>query len=284
MYNDETSKPLLSIQAHSKFINRIRQSPFNNSNVATCSDDYEVKIWNPNTNWTLTRTYKGHSNGVNGLEWINADTLASGSFDKTIQIWSISTGVTKLTIKTGLNNYALQLLSSGNLAVGTSLGPINIYNINTGSLIKSLIGHKGFLYDLTLISSTLLASGSDDKTIIIWDLTTYKQKFQLNAPSGVGCLKLVASNTLASGNFDGSISLWDTTTGKLIRTLKSSNIGTILRSVDLLTNNQTLVSGGTGQEIQFWDWTKGQLLETIKSNVVIHSLAAIQSKCFLLVK
>ena len=56
--------------------------------MATSSNDRTVKIWNPNTNWTLIRTLTNHSSQVWGIEWINEDTFAP--WDQTIQIWSIT--------------------------------------------------------------------------------------------------------------------------------------------------------------------------------------------------
>ena len=80
-----------SFQAHSFTINRIKQSPFNSDLVATASGDKLVKVWNVslsfNTSWDLIRAYTNHTAGVFGLEWINADTIASGGFDKTVNIW-----------------------------------------------------------------------------------------------------------------------------------------------------------------------------------------------------
>ena len=55
-----------SFQAHDHVIWRIKQSPFNNEYVATCSYDSQVKIWNANTNWTLIRNYTGHYDWVWG--------------------------------------------------------------------------------------------------------------------------------------------------------------------------------------------------------------------------
>ena len=93
-----------SFQAHTSSIIRIKQSPFNNSYVATCSDDKTVKIWK-NSNWNLIQTYTKHTQYVVGLEWINKETIASGSNDKTIHIWSISTGQTQRIINTGSSAY-----------------------------------------------------------------------------------------------------------------------------------------------------------------------------------
>ena len=82
--------------------------------MATCSYDFTVKIWNISNpfNWNLIRTYTNHNQGVLGLEWINGETIASGSNDATIKIWSISTGQTKLKISTGDRVFSLKLLSN----------------------------------------------------------------------------------------------------------------------------------------------------------------------------
>ena len=90
-----------SFQAHSSYVWRIKQSPFNTNYVATCSGDKTVKIWNVSSlssNWNLIRTYSQHSSVVGALEWLDKDTLASGSSD--IKLWSMATGQTKLTIQT----------------------------------------------------------------------------------------------------------------------------------------------------------------------------------------
>ena len=78
--------------------------------IATSSLDSSVKIWDPNSNWTLIQKYSNHSSfDVYGLEYINADTIASGDTNGTIQIWSISTGLTLRTIYTGSIVYTLKI-------------------------------------------------------------------------------------------------------------------------------------------------------------------------------
>ena len=83
--------------------------------MATCSGDKTVKIWNISnvSNWTLLRTYRDHSNTVYSLEWINADTIASGSYDQTIKIWSITTGQTNIIINASSMIFSLKLLNNG---------------------------------------------------------------------------------------------------------------------------------------------------------------------------
>jgi WD40 repeat protein len=258
---------------------RIKQSPFNtNTNyAATCSDDATVKIWNVSSsfNWTLITTYSQHSSYVYGLEWLDNDTLASGSFDKTIKLWSPTTGQTKLTIQTNQEVSSLKLLNA-NIHLAACAGvDINIYNINDGNLVSSLKGQTSIVFDLVQISADLLASSSDDRTVRIWNLTTNTCKFILTGHNSlVYGLKQITSNILASGSLDSTIKLWNITSGQLIRTLTGHTSG-ILWSVDLL-NPQTLVSGSTDQTIKLWNWSTGECLSTIQTtNTNFYSLAVI---------
>ena len=270
-----------SFQAHSSYINRIKQSPFNNQYVATCSYEGTVIIWNPNTNWTLIRNYTGHSSSyVDGLEWINEQTIASGGADQTIQIWSISTGITNRTINVGDAVSSLKMLSNGfSLACGTGSGSINIYNIRTGSLISTLTGHTIYVNDLIIINDSTMASSSRDQTVRIWDLITNTQKLILNNHTNeVVGLKLLSFDILGSASLDSTIKVWNTTSGELIRTL-ANHTGWIQWSLDLLSDGQTLVSGGyNDQTIKLWNWKTGEYLNTINTGLGIRSLATIKSK------
>ncbi len=282
IYNFSSLSLVNSFKAHSKWIRRIKQSPFNtntNTNyVATYSEDGTVKIWNVSSSfdWTLITTYSPHSSGVVALELLDNHTLASGSRDQTIKLWSPTTGQTKRTIQTNENVYSLKLLNTNiHLAAGVGNGDINIYNINGGNLVSSLKGHTSHVNDLVQISDNLLASSSGDKTVRIWNLTTNTCKFILIGHTNwVWGLKQITSNILASGSEDSTIKLWDITTGKLIRTLTGHTDG-IFWSVDVL-NAQTLVSGSWDQTIKLWNWSTGECFSTIQTTGSrIESLAVI---------
>ena len=267
----ERFKLLNSLVAHSSWINRI--IPLPNGLAATNSYDTLVKIWD--SNWNLLLTYNGHTDIVAGLENIDSDIMASGSCDKTIQIWTISAGEKIRTINASLAVWSLKLLSNrNNLACGLDNGNINIYNINTGGLITILLGHTSWIMDFVLISSrNLLASSSynSDTTVRIWDLTTNTNKFIFSGhTSNVFGLKLISSDILASGSEDMTVKLWNITDGTLIRTF-SNHTGAICWSVDML-NEQTVVSGSYDKTIKKWNYQTGQCMDTFDVDVEIRAL------------
>ena len=241
--------------------------------MASNSYDTLVKIWDSNLNLLLT--YNGHTGIVAGLEYIDTNIMASGSFDKTIQIWSISNGEKKRIINACAPVWSLKLLSDTNhMACGLGNGNINIYNINTSGLIAIIKGHTSWVMDFVLISGrNLLASSSynSDTTVRIWDLTTNTNKFTLSGhTSNVFGLKLISSDILASGSEDKTIKLWNITDGSLIRTLWN-HTGAIYWSVDML-NEQTIVSGSYDKTIKKWNYQTGRCMDTFDVDVEIRAL------------
>ena len=126
IYNFSSLSFVNSFQAHSNYINRIKQSPFNTNYVATCSND--VKIWSVSSSfdWTLITTYSQHSSLVFALEWLDNDTLASGSLDKTIKLW----------------------------------------NLTNGFCIKTFIGHNDWVRKLCIINNNFASCGNETSILI----------------------------------------------------------------------------------------------------------------------
>jgi WD40 repeat protein len=274
-----------SFKGHDGRIHSIKQSPFveTRNYVATSSSDKTVKVRDyTSEDWTLINTFT-HSGIVYAMEWIDKDSIASCAEKETqIQIWNITTGaVINNEINTPSGSYveSLKILTNKiHLAVALAYPfDIRIYQISDGTQVGSpLQGHSSFVVDLFQLNTNTLISSSDDRSILIWDLTTHTSIFNLTGHDNrVVGLKQVTSSILASGSWDFTIKLWNTTTGNEIRTL-ANHTGSIYWSVDLL-NPQTLISGSYDQSIKLWDWTTGECLSTTNTTLKIRSLTVLNN-------
>lgn len=88
-------------------------------------------------------------------------------------------------------------------------------------LLASLEGHHSYIYCLAFHpSAPILASGSDDNGIILWEIDTYKPIATLLGHTGaVTCLAFHPSEPLlVSGGADHKMMVWDTTTYQCLST------------------------------------------------------------------
>jgi WD40 repeat protein len=253
-----------------------------NGYVASCShDDKTLYIWNPNTGESILK-YTKHTEQVTSLDQIDESTLVSGSFDRKIHIWEISTGQTLKTIDVGEWVYsAVKSLSNGLIACGLygnisglGGGNISIYEYATGNLLQTLMGHSGGIVSIEILNEQFMASGSDDTKVIIWDLYSYSIKYNLTQHERmIRCVKRVSSSLMASSDQNGLIIIWNWLNGSLVHLLNANTL--YLSSLDLY-DDQTLISGSEDKTIKLWNITNGQLIKTINTDIGISSLVMLQ--------
>jgi WD40 repeat protein len=94
--------------------------------------------------------------------------------------------------------------------------PVSIltwFNFVLGECILTLNGHRDSVNALIMLPSGILASGSKDKTIKIWNVTKSAVLNTLTSHSdSINALTVVNNRYLASGSLDKTIKLWDLTT------------------------------------------------------------------------
>ena len=141
--------------------------------------------------------YKGDARGIQSfLKWLEEDikrsvvpnaivfspdgTLIAGGAFREIRLWDATTYETRMVIclPQGCQSaYALtfspcgRYLASGSWWQGTKKVSIRLWNVATGENIATFWGHSTDVQDLAFSpDGTLLASGSFDGTILLWDL------------------------------------------------------------------------------------------------------------------
>jgi WD40 repeat protein len=243
--------------------------------VASSSADNTVNIWNLNTGLSILM-YKGHIGTVTCLDQINEDTMVSGSEDNTIHVWKISTG--ELLNKNNLDDpvYYVKYLSNGLIACG--LGGsfhenLRLLNYSTNEWVI-LYGHDTCINTIEVLSNQYMASGSDDPSIIIWDLKSYsiRKKFQQHTYRVV-CMQKISSSLIASGDGSGLIIIWNWLNGYLKYKLDGHSLQVNVLSV---YDEKTLISVSSDKAIKFWDIPNGILFRTINTEIKIGALAMLK--------
>jgi WD40 repeat protein len=279
-YLENNSFNKISPNFHTNAIWHLKYLPYKNGYVASASDDTTVNVWDTLT-WTSIQRYTNHTNWVRSLDQIDNDTMVSGSYDQTIRIWRISTGETLKIINVNAWVYVVRVFSIElkQIVCGKSGSSNNlqIYNYSTGDLIRTLIGHSSSVLSIEILSEQFMASGGNDKSVIIWDLFSYSIKYNLTGHTNwVRCIKRLSSQLIASGDYNGLIILWNWLTGERIFNLTGHTNRLELNSLDLY-DEQTLISGSYDRTVKFWNITNGELIKSLTVDIQIGALAMIKS-------
>ncbi|MGH9971214.1 MAG: caspase family protein [Pyrinomonadaceae bacterium] len=110
----------------------------------------------------------------------------------------------------------------------------------------------------------MLATGSTDHTIKLWDVATGRELRTLTGHSdGIGAVAFsVNGKTLASAGLDNTIKSWDVATGRELRTL-TRYPGVLLA---LSPEAKTLASGSNDGTIRLWDVATSRELHTLSAH------------------
>jgi WD40 repeat protein len=100
------------------------------------------------------------------------------------------------------------------LVTGGEEQSVKVWDANTGQMIRTLPGHTGDVYCVTVSpDGRWLASAGIDTTIRLCDAETYKPLHKLRGHTGVICSLAFSpdSHRLVSGSRDHSVKVWDLT-------------------------------------------------------------------------
>ncbi|MBD2770571.1 serine/threonine-protein kinase [Iningainema tapete] len=108
-----------------------------------------------------------------------------------------------------------------------------------------------------------LASGSDDKTVKIWNLNHRQEIRTLKGHLDKVYTVAIGQDgqTLVSGSSDHTIKVWNLNTGKEILTLKGHN--GLVNSVAISPDGNTLVSGSYDKTVRVWNLKTGEELRIL---------------------
>ncbi len=119
----------------------------------------------------------------------------------------------------------------------------------------------------------VLASGSADTTVKLWDVASGREIRILNGHAAIILsVAFSSAGTLASASYDNTIKLWDVASGRELRTLSGHT--SWVNSIAFSPDGKVLASGSADATIKLWDVASGREIRTLSGHTaVIDSIA-----------
>jgi len=140
-------EPIIQFSGHEDEINIIKWDP-EGKLLASCSDDRTACVWSMEQNTPIC-VFKEHEKEIYTIKWCTntkkTKILATASFDSTIRLWDVLNN-TCLHVLQNHSDAVYSLSFSPNglyLASGSFDQHLNIWSVETGSLIKTYVGESG---------------------------------------------------------------------------------------------------------------------------------------------
>ncbi|MGV2826881.1 nSTAND1 domain-containing NTPase [Myxosarcina sp. GI1(2024)] len=278
---------LINSYLHNAQVNSLSFSPKGNL-LATATTDGKLNLWS--RDGILLQTYNGHTGEVLDVNFKpptlseNRLELVSTGVDKTVRIWQVSDNYA--SDRGGVYTIATSPTSPDLFATAGWDGKIRIWRENphgSHQLVRTLPGHELPITQLQYSpDGKLLASGSQDKTIKLWNAQTGDLIEVLSGhQQGINSIAIareskkqaeVTSYVLVSGSEDKTLKLWNINdrSGELINTLEGHQDS--IKSVVFSPDSKLIASGSYDNTIKLWN-LEGELINTLSGHdLVITSL------------
>ena len=190
-----------TLTAHAGAVSSVSFLP-GGKTLASASSDRTVKLWHVSTRQEQA-ILRGHTDKVNCLSLsLDGTVLATASDDGTIKLWE-------------LPDWARPRAKPSRAAVErrrSDLGSAKASPIPLCAPAASLAGHAGFVASVRFLPGRrVVAAGSSDGTISLWDLATNRRMASLSEHTK--CVSALAfspaGDQLASAGWDAKVVLWN---------------------------------------------------------------------------
>lgn len=172
---------------HTNFVTSVKFSP-DASLFLSVGFDKKINIYDAHKgnllyNLAMDKSTGNHTMAIIGACWIDSNTIATSSLDKTVKIWDLKEKVCKFTLlpkeksKLGLPEFSCGINTNGKYVFSLSLsGVLNFWDISDLTTLQDeklpdriIDGHQNYVSSIVEVKSKNLVISSDNNgKIIIW--------------------------------------------------------------------------------------------------------------------
>ena len=242
----------------------------------TGSDDHTARLWNIATGLEQGRIECKHPIKAVAFDQVGSR-FVTASGDRLIRIWNAETrqeirtlkGHTRTPRAAAFSPDGQTLVSGGgDFGAGkeTIPGEIILWDLTGYRNAITLDGHADIVRSLAFSpDGMLLASGSDDCTVMVWDAVTGKYRTTLGwfthsvrcvafAPDGKTLA--IACGGVWNAHEPGEVKLWDLSTGRVRAVLRGHRAGVL--AVTYAPDGRSLATGSIDGTVKLWDPVTGE--------------------------
>lgn len=270
-----------TLKGHTATVNCVAIEPNAGLILASASADLTTKLWSFET-FECIKTLNGHDHNISCVEFLPAgDFLVTSSRDRTVMLWEVNTGYSVKTFR-GHDEWVRKVVvnSQGTLlATCSNDETVMIWALDNTAPIQTLTGHTNVVECVAFANATaikllqpqesqseeekgpvaarsieIVASGSRDKSIRLWDIWSGNCIATLTGHDNWvrGVAFHPSGKFLYSCSDDKSIRIWDTSTCRCHKKIMDAHV----HFVTCLAVSQRfpmLASGSVDKSVKVWE-------------------------------